>query len=40
MTIARQEWHKREQHMDRELQQLRETKEDLSTQNSSLSKKY
>ena len=40
MTIARQDWHKREQQMERELQQLRETKDELTTTNSSIQKKF
>ena len=35
-TIQRQEWHKREQMMDRELQQLREAKEELTGSNKTL----
>ena len=38
--MERQEWLKKEQIMDRELQSLRETKEDLTTQNKSLNSKY
>lgn len=40
MTIARQDWHKREQQMERELQQLRETKDELSSTNASIQKKF
>ena len=39
-TMERQEWLKKEQIMDRELQSLRETKEDLTKQNKSLNSKY
>ena len=35
-TIQRQEWHKREQMMERELQQLREAKEELTGSNKTL----
>jgi len=40
MTIARQEWHKREQQMDRELSQLRENKEEMTSTNTTLQKRY
>ena len=35
-TIQRQEWHKREQMMERELQQLREAKDELTGSNKTL----
>ena len=39
-TIQRQEWHKREQMMDRELQQLREAKEELTGSNKTLQQRF
>ena len=40
MTIARQEWHKREQQMERELQQLRESSKEMTSTNADLQKRY
>lgn len=40
MTIARQEWQKREQQMERELTQLREGKDEMTSAHSSLQKRY
>lgn len=39
-TIGRQEWHKKEQHLERELQQLRESNKDLTANNAKLHKKF
>ena len=40
MTIARQEWTKKEQQMERELVQLREVKEELTSSNTTLQKRF
>ena len=40
MTIARQEWTKKEQQMERELVQLREVKEELTGSNATLQKRF
>jgi len=39
-TIQRQEWHKREQQMERELTQLRDHKEEMTSTNATLQKRY